>query len=194
MDELGLLLSQEIVDITNTPLTYSTRNGEKTEMFTALHLRFTWIDSEDGTTMVNDFYANGMNAFDKGLGSALTYGERYYLMKTFHIATDEDDLDALVKEEAVSDTAPEVKARRRAAGRTRTTTAEAAPAASQPAQYTTLPEDAYWKVVKAAAEGRQAKSGKPYREAYIEMTHAGESEIKEFDTHVSDYKAAHGIN
>ena len=102
MDEVGLILTQEIVDITNTPMTYPTRNGEKTEMFTSLRLRFTWIDSEDGSTLVNEFAANGMNAWDKGLGSALTYAERYYLMKTFHIATDEDDVDALIKPEAIN--------------------------------------------------------------------------------------------
>ena len=35
-----------------------------------------------------------MNNWDKGLGSALTYGERYFLLKFFHIATDKDDVDA----------------------------------------------------------------------------------------------------
>lgn len=34
-----------------------------------------------------------MNGFEKGLGSALTYAERYFLLKYFHIATDEDDID-----------------------------------------------------------------------------------------------------
>lgn len=101
MDELGVILTQEVLDVKNEPITYMTRNGEKTEMFTCAHLRFTWIDSEDGSSFENEFYANGMNAWDKGLGSALTYAERYYLMKTFHIATDEDDIDALVKEEAI---------------------------------------------------------------------------------------------
>lgn len=101
MDQLGLILTQEVVDITNQPISYATRNGEKTEMFTTAHIRFTWVDAEDGSTIVNDFFANGMNAWDKGLGSALTYAERYYLMKTFHIATDEDDVDALRKDEAI---------------------------------------------------------------------------------------------
>lgn len=102
MDELGLILTQEITGITNTPITYSTRAGQKTEMFTALELRFTWIDTEDGSTLVNEFKANGMNSWDKGLGSALTYAERYYLLKTLHIATDKDDIDALQREEAQS--------------------------------------------------------------------------------------------
>src|SRR5690606_6435660 len=39
------------------------------------------------------FGANGQNDWEKGLGSALTYGERYFLLKFFHIATDEDDID-----------------------------------------------------------------------------------------------------
>ena len=34
-----------------------------------------------------------MNDWEKGLGSALTYAERYFLLKYFHIATDEDDID-----------------------------------------------------------------------------------------------------
>lgn len=103
MDELGLILTQEVIGIDNQLTTYPTSKGNKTEMFTTIHLRFTWLDAEDGSTIVNEFFANGMNAFDKGLGSALTYAERYYLMKTFHIATDEDDVDALVKEEAIEE-------------------------------------------------------------------------------------------
>lgn len=106
MDQVGLILTQEVVGVENVPMTYNTSKGEKTEMFTSVHLRFTWVDTEDGSTLVNDFFANGMNAWEKGLGSALTYGERYYLMKTFHIATDEDGVDALVKPAAVQQAAP----------------------------------------------------------------------------------------
>lgn len=102
MDQSGVILSQEIISIDNTPINYNTTKGSKMEMFTTIKLRFTWIDCEDGSSFSTEFAANGMNAFDKGLGSALTYAERYYLMKFFHIATDEDDVDALVKDEAVS--------------------------------------------------------------------------------------------
>lgn len=179
MDEVGLLLTQEVIDIHNEPITYTTRNGDKTEMFTSLHIRFTWIDVEDESKMVNEFYANGMNAWDKGLGSALTYAERYYLMKTFHIATDEDDVDALKKEEAISITpSPAVAARRKAAGR------DNAPA------YTPMPEDNYWRVVERYAKGQKAKNGGDYRSAWIELTHAGKAEIAKFDRDVEDYKSA----
>lgn len=100
MDELGLLLVQEVEDIRNERVDYSTRNGEKSEMFTSVSMLFTWIDTETGEKLPARFAANGCNGWDKGLGSALTYGERYFLLKFFHIATDEDDVDARQGEEA----------------------------------------------------------------------------------------------
>ncbi len=99
MDELGLLLKQEIIDTSCHREDYATRNGQKAEMFTQVRMRFTWIDTETGERDENEFTANGMNGWDKGLGSALTYGERYFLLKYFHIATDEDDVDAIRRDE-----------------------------------------------------------------------------------------------
>lgn len=99
MDDLGVILDISIEGIENTPITYHTRNGEKTEMFTTIHCKFTWIDCEDGSTHTSHMSANGMNAWDKGLGSALTYAERYYLLKFFHIATDKDDVDAIIRDD-----------------------------------------------------------------------------------------------
>ena len=191
MDKLGLILTQEVVDIKNEPITYMTRNGEKTEMFTTVHIRFTWVDTDDGSQVVNDFFANGMNAWDKGLGSALTYAERYYLMKTFHIATDEDDVDALVKEEAINSQPSQAVQARRTAAKRPAAKAEVAPA-EQP--YTPMADKDYWKIVKAYAEGKKTKTGGDYRQTWIEMTHAKAEHIAEFDNHVDDYKAANGIN
>ena len=191
MDKLGLILTQEVVDIKNEPITYMTRNGEKTEMFTTVHIRFTWVDTDDGSQVVNDFFANGMNAWDKGLGSALTYAERYYLMKTFHIATDEDDVDALVKEEAIKSLPSQAVQARRTAAKRPAPKAEVAPA-EQP--YTPMADKDYWKIVKAYAEGKKTKTGGDYRQTWIEMTHAKPEHIAEFDNHVDDYKASNGIN
>lgn len=191
MDKLGLILTQEVVDIKNEPITYMTRNGEKTEMFTTVHIRFTWVDTDDGSQVVNDFFANGMNAWDKGLGSALTYAERYYLMKTFHIATDEDDVDALVKEEAINSQPSQAVQARRVAAKRAAPKAEAAPA-EQP--YTPMADKDYWKIVKAYAEGKKTKTGGDYRQTWIDMTHAKPEHIAEFDNHVDDYKASNGIN
>lgn len=93
MNELGLLLKQEVLSIENTRQDYLTKNGNKSEILSKVMMRFTWIDSETGETDVNEFGANGQNDWEKGLGSALTYAERYFLLKYFHIATDEDDID-----------------------------------------------------------------------------------------------------
>ena len=182
MDKLGLILTQEVVDIKNEPITYMTRNGEKTEMFTTAHIRFTWVDTDDGSQVVNDYFANGMNAWDKGLGSALTYAERYYLMKTFHIATDEDDVDALVKDEAIKPQPSQaVKARRAAAGRGKTE------------DYKPLDDEPYWRIVEAYAKGIPTKTGGDYRTTWISMTHAGQEQVEKFDHDVENYRLATNI-
>lgn len=93
MDEYGILLKQEVWGVSNTRMDYKTKNGEKSEILTSCKMRFTWIDTETGETDVSQFHANGQNDWEKGLGSALTYAERYFLLKFFHIPTDEDDVD-----------------------------------------------------------------------------------------------------
>lgn len=93
MNELGLILKQEVTSIENTRQDYETKNGSKSEILSKVMMRFTWIDTETGEKDINDFGANGQNDWEKGLGSALTYAERYFLLKYFHIATDEDDID-----------------------------------------------------------------------------------------------------
>ena len=185
MDKEKLILSQEVSEITNTPITYMTRNGEKVEMFTTLKIRFTWIDSEDESKLVNEFYANGMNAWDKGLGSALTYAERYYLMKFFHIATDEDDVDALVKDEAIKPTEAAPKSKK-------TTTARTAKQQLE-RNYIPMDEDKYWKCVAAYAMGKKTKQGGDIRDYWIKQTNAGAEECERFDLDVDNYKIANNL-
>lgn len=93
MNDLGLLLKQEVLSIENTRQDYATKSGNKSEILSKVMMKFTWIDAETGEKDENLFGANGQNDWEKGLGSALTYAERYFLLKYFHIATDEDDID-----------------------------------------------------------------------------------------------------
>ena len=93
MDKLGLLLIPEVKEATFTRQDYNTSKGSKSEMFCALKIKFTWYDTETGESLVCDWASSGLNAWDKGFGSALTYGERYFLLKFFHIPTDRDDVD-----------------------------------------------------------------------------------------------------
>jgi len=98
MNELKLLLKQEVLSIDNLRMDYKTAintqyEKDKSEILSKVMMRFTWIDTESGEKDENLFGANGQNDWEKGLGSALTYAERYFLLKYFHIATDEDDID-----------------------------------------------------------------------------------------------------
>lgn len=96
--DAGLILKQEILSIDNERQDYivganTDKERTKSEILSKVMMRFTWVDSETGEKDENLFGSNGQNDWDKGVGSALTYGERYFLLKYFHIATDEDDID-----------------------------------------------------------------------------------------------------
>lgn len=100
MNEHGIILKQELISIENVRQDYlvginaQTPQGRpKSEILSKCMMRFTWVDIETGEKDENLFGANGQNDWDKGVGSALTYAERYFLLKYFHIATDEDDID-----------------------------------------------------------------------------------------------------
>ena len=93
MNELGIILKQEVYSCRNERMDYSTKYGSKSEILTSLSMKFTWIDCETGERDENLFGSNGQNDWEKGYGSALTYAERYFLLKYFHISTDEDDID-----------------------------------------------------------------------------------------------------
>jgi hypothetical protein len=96
----GLLLVPEIIEVANERVDYSTRSGNKSAMFTTLKMRFTWYHVESGESLACEWAANGMNDWDKGAGSAMTYGHRYFLIKFFNLPTDADDIDALGAEPA----------------------------------------------------------------------------------------------
>lgn len=94
MNEQGLILKQEVTKVETERVQYKTSKGvEKDEVLYKVWQKFTWIDIETGDKDENEFFSSGMNEFEKGLGSALTYAERYFILKYFHIATDEDDID-----------------------------------------------------------------------------------------------------
>lgn len=104
MNKLGLILKQEVLSIENVRQDYfisyiqdentkEWRGKPKAEINSKVMMKFTWVDCATGDKDENLFGANGQNDWDKGVGSALTYGERYFLLKFFHIATDEDDVD-----------------------------------------------------------------------------------------------------
>lgn len=114
LNDEGLILKTEVLSAVSTRVLIKTKEdkvktvranklegieGKKEfldvyETLYDLDLRFTWVDIETGEKDENLFFASGMNGDEKGVGSALTYGERYFMLKYFNIPTDDDDPDA----------------------------------------------------------------------------------------------------
>ena len=93
MNEHGLILEPRILD--SNVREYETKTGTL-QIFTELTMTMTWVNTEKPEEKVElSWYAQGMDlAGEKGVGKALTYGEKYFLLKFFNIATDKDDPDA----------------------------------------------------------------------------------------------------
>jgi hypothetical protein len=91
MNEHGLMLTMQTTGRSvRTDLTKS----EVTRYFTEIDITFTWVDVETCETLIHTFTAQGSDlAGEKGIGKALTYGEKYYFLKLFHVSTPKDDPD-----------------------------------------------------------------------------------------------------
>jgi hypothetical protein len=65
------------------------------EHMTELDVTFTWVNSDNPEEKLEcPFYGQGLDTGEKGVGKALTYAEKYFILKFFHIPTDKDDPDA----------------------------------------------------------------------------------------------------
>lgn len=179
MNELNLLLMPEVTETKTEKIDYSAWDRQtksvvtKTEVLVTLKMDMTWVDAEDGEVVVQHWGATGQNAFDKGFGSALTYGERYYLLKLFHIPTDKDDVDAIaVQRDADLQTYYEQQ---------------------MESSYKPVDTETYWKFIKAAAEGTLTKSGKTSFQSWESITHPDAEAIGKFNYDVENYKTANQI-
>ena len=53
-----------------------------------------WVCTETGQEVCVKWFGSGINGDEKGFGSALTYAERYFMIKQFNIPMDNDDPDS----------------------------------------------------------------------------------------------------
>jgi len=92
MDEVGLLLMPQVAE---TAVRDHTTQQGKSWYFTELTMHYTWVNAEkpDETIPVS-WYGQGLDDGEKGVGKALTYAEKYLILKTFNVPTDKDDPDA----------------------------------------------------------------------------------------------------
>jgi hypothetical protein len=109
MDEVGLLLIPSVTGKNVTIDTYEKPDGRgnakrTVDIFTELDLTFTWVNAEKPEEKIEcKWYGQGMDtAGEKGVGKALTYAEKYFMLKFFNIPTDKDDPDSF--QEKMDDT------------------------------------------------------------------------------------------
>lgn len=205
MDELSLILLPEVMGLESEKIIYdqydrrSNQMLPKTENLVTLQIKFTWIDCEDGEKVPQMWAGTGQNDFDKGFGSALTYGERYYLLKVLHIATDRDDVDRVssdrnmarqhpADQQAAPVTKPAGKATRKSAAAQAQT--KQAPAADPQPEKRTCDKETLLKFVVAEAKGDHTPKGKTSREAFVSLYNPSEKELSDFDLMVANYKQA----
>lgn len=104
MDELNILVVPKVTgknllsDMVEKKDKYE-NTKHTTTYFTELNIEYTVVNADNpDEKIVCPFYAQGVDiAGEKGVGKALTYGEKYFFMKLFNIATDKDDPDAFQK-------------------------------------------------------------------------------------------------
>jgi hypothetical protein len=102
MDELGLLLIPAITGhkVSDQTQEYYDKDGRvikrTTTYFTELDMTMTWVNVDNPEEKIQiTWYCQGVDiAGEKGVGKALTYGEKYFLLKSLNIATDKDDPDS----------------------------------------------------------------------------------------------------
>ena len=90
LDEHGILIVPSVLKHEVSPHQYSNSSG----YFTGLKIRYAIINADDPEDKITiDWYAQGIDSSEKGVGKALTYGEKYLFLKLFNIPTDKDDPD-----------------------------------------------------------------------------------------------------
>lgn len=112
LNEAGLLLITNVIDVNSYEIRTGKGEKEKTEWKYDLTFIFDWVDTEDGEKVSVPWRASGVNGEDKGLGSALTYAERYFILKQFNIATDNDDPDSFQEKHLTSEQKKELDKQR----------------------------------------------------------------------------------
>jgi len=91
MDRVGLVLEIAIVKST----LHLNAAYDNKQHLTELVLEMTWVNADNPPDQKTfRWYGQGIDAGEKGVGKALTYAEKYFILKFFHVATDMDDPDA----------------------------------------------------------------------------------------------------
>lgn len=89
-DHIRPILAEEGVAFTSTVLETSKVPTEKDGMLSTVKMLFRLIDADDGSSIESVFLGEGIDKGDKGFYKAYTGCTKYFLMKTFLVATGDD--------------------------------------------------------------------------------------------------------
>lgn len=91
MNDIGLLLIMEIVGH-EMALGVAYKDGQH---LTRVDLMCHWVNADDPADRISIPWVGwGIDNGEKGLGKALTYAEKYFILKQLHLPTDDDDPEA----------------------------------------------------------------------------------------------------
>lgn len=94
--EVGLVLIPECIGMETVGFPVKTKFGESTHYKAHVKMIYTWVNvDKPEEKIVCPWECEGVNtsAFDKAVGAAYTYSEKYFMLKFFNIATDDTDPD-----------------------------------------------------------------------------------------------------
>lgn len=144
MNELNLLLFPSTKIGEHHTHAYKTAKGKDALDFVVKgEMSYTWINGDEPSEreVISWAYYGQQDDISKAYGSALTYSERYFLLKCLGLPTDEDDPDAKKEgPKANASNAPQGSYNRPSNPQTQTTSQPTRPATSAPASAPANPE------------------------------------------------------
>lgn len=112
MDELSILLVPAMSETTVESMADPTKNNPAATSFLfRSKMLYTFIDAESGEQLEVPWFMTGKHLQDPAMagGAALTYFERYFLLKFFQIPTSKDDPEHFQAKTATSLTEEQIK-------------------------------------------------------------------------------------
>lgn len=102
MNELGVILYPEMKELEHSTFDYKQWNKvrkemeDKTDFVISGNMQYIWVNADDPQEKlrINWNTYGQQDDISKAYGSALTYSERYFLLKFFNAPTDDDDPDS----------------------------------------------------------------------------------------------------
>jgi hypothetical protein len=92
MNAAGVLLHPTMRD---TVVDIIKDQKQNDQLLTHIHWTFTWInEDEPSDRLESNWYSQGIDKNELGVGKAATYAEKFFLLKFFNIPTDKADPDA----------------------------------------------------------------------------------------------------